>query len=51
MRMADAPLKKITINIYEDDYQFLIERYGQGYQELVRRFIQEKCKEVRQDDR
>lgn len=49
MRLADAPLHKITINIYEDDYQFLIERYGGGYQELVRKFIQEKCKEIKDE--
>lgn len=49
MRMADAPLHKITVHIYEEDYQFLIERYG-SYQELVRKFIQEKCKEIRNQD-
>lgn len=48
MREADQPLKKITIHIFEEDYQFLIERYGQ-YQELVRKFIQEKCKELRNE--
>ena len=49
MRQAEAPLKKITINIFHSDYVFLSERYGQGYQELVRKFIQEKCKELKED--
>jgi hypothetical protein len=46
---ADQPLKKITINIFESDYQFLIERYGSGYQLLVRKFIQEKCREMKDE--
>lgn len=50
MRIAEQPLKKITINIFDADYQFLIEHYGQGYQELVRRFIQEKLEEIRSED-
>lgn len=45
-KIPEAPLKKITILIFEDDYQFLIERYG-SYQELLRKFIQEKCKELK----
>ena len=49
MRIAEAPLKKITLNIFEDDYTFLIERYGQGYQKLVRKFIQEKCREMKDE--
>ena len=48
-RHADAPLRKITTRIYEEDYQFIIEHYGSGWQELVRKFIQEKCKELKRD--
>lgn len=49
MRQAERPLKKITTHIFEDDYEFLKNRYGQGYQELVRKFIQEKVKELRNE--
>lgn len=46
-RQAEAPLKKITINIFHSDYIYLTMRYGTGYQELVRKFIEEKVKELK----
>lgn len=46
-KYAEAPLHKITIRIFAADYRYLIERYGEGYQELVRKFIQEKCEELK----
>lgn len=48
-RYASEPLKKITININLADYLFVTERYGQGWSEVVRQFIKEKCKEVRDE--
>lgn len=48
-KIADQPLRKITIHIYEADYQFLVDRYG-AYQELLRLFIQQKCKELRGEE-
>lgn len=48
-KTADEPLKKITINLFHSDYLFLTQRYGVGYQELVRQFIREKCEELRNE--
>ncbi len=36
---ADDPLRKITFNIYEEDYQWLIKNYGQGWTERLRQHI------------
>jgi hypothetical protein len=38
-RYADAPLQKITINIYEEDYEWLKETFGQGWSEHVRDYL------------
>lgn len=48
-KTADEPLQKITINIYLADYVFITQRYGQGYQELVRQFIRDKVKELQNE--
>lgn len=47
MRQAEEELKKITINIFHSDYVFLSERYGGKYQEIVRQFIREKIRELK----
>ncbi len=36
---ADDPLRKITFNIYEADYQWLIANYGPGWTERLRQHI------------
>lgn len=42
MRLADEPLQKITINIYESDYFWFLKRYKHGgYQEKIREIIRE----------
>lgn len=46
-KYAEAPLQKITVRIFEADYKFLIEYYGSGYQEFIRKLVQEKCEELK----
>ncbi len=36
---ADDPLRKITFNSYEEDYQWLIKNYGPGWTERLRQHI------------
>ena len=36
---SDDPLRKITFNIYEEDYQWLIANYGPGWTERLRQHI------------
>lgn len=47
-RYAEAPLKKVTFNIFVDDYNYLISRYEQGYTEMLRAFIKLKVRELKQ---
>lgn len=50
MRQADAPLIKITTRFYKADIEFIQERYGAGYQELMRQWIKQKCDELRKEN-
>lgn len=43
VNQADAPLQKITINIYEKDYRFLKRKFGQGYSIAIRDMIKTGC--------
>lgn len=47
MRQADAPLTKVTLNLYTSDHNFLKRYYGQGYSEEIRRIIHTEVKEMR----
>lgn len=38
-RQADAPLEKVTLNLYKRDVAWFRERYGQGYTEIIRRAV------------
>lgn len=42
-RTADAPLTKITMNIYARDYDYLKRKLGQGYSEKIREWIHTQC--------
>lgn len=48
MRQADAPLKKITINIYASDYHYIMEHIGQDYSVRIRELIHNEVKQHRE---
>lgn len=48
MRQADGPLQKITMNIFKSDYEFLESYFGQGWQTLLRTWIQQKVRETKE---
>ena len=50
VRVAEEPLKKITLNVNLADYEFLKTRYGYGYSEMIRQFLKDKCKQLRETD-
>jgi hypothetical protein len=35
----DAPLRKVTLNLYESDYLALSDFYGYGWSEMVRTLV------------
>ena len=47
MRQADAPLTRITINLYAEDIAFLKDRYG-AYQEIIRLLINKEVKRLKE---
>lgn len=36
MRTVGAPLTKVTLNLYTDDYEYLKEKFPFGYSEVIR---------------
>ena len=45
---SDAPLRKVTLNLYEADCQWLEYTYGHGWSTMVRDTIQRECNHLRQ---
>lgn len=43
MRQADAPLQKITLNIYKEDYDYLLKMFPQNYTIELRNAIHRWC--------
>ena len=38
---ADAPLRKVTLNLYDSDCAAMEKRYGRGWSEKVRQLVHE----------
>lgn len=43
-RYAEAPIHKVTFNMYKSDYEALIETYGRGWTETLREIIHQHVK-------
>ena len=41
MQVSDRPLRKVTLNLYEEDVAWLQDVYGYGYSEKIRNAIRE----------
>jgi hypothetical protein len=39
VNQADEPLKKVTLNLFESDVEYLQRLYGQGYTSEIRSII------------
>lgn len=50
-RTADAPLQKITINIFTADYELFKDYYGQGWSDIMRRVVKEHADKIRKEMR
>jgi len=44
---SDKPLRKVTLNLYEEDVAQLIARYGNGWTTEIRNIINERCRFLR----
>lgn len=45
---ADRPLRKVTLNLYEEDCVALEQRYGHGWSTNVRGLVQNHAKMIRE---
>lgn len=50
MRQADAPLQKITINIYKEDYEYLKANFGQDYSVQLREWINTEVRQLKNQE-
>lgn len=51
MKIASEPLRKVTLNLFDQDVDWLKDRYGYGYTETVRGLIRKHVlEEKRKDD-
>ncbi len=39
---SDDPLRRVTLNLYEADVQWLIQTYGHGWTERIRQHIRQE---------
>lgn len=46
----DEPIRKISLNIYEADYQEMKRLYGWGWTEIVRDWIREHLRQRNRDE-
>jgi len=51
MRIVEAPLTKVTLNLYTADYEFLKQRFTFGYTEVIRDEIRAFVAAVKQEDK
>lgn len=45
-RIADEPLKKVTLNLYESDVEWFQKRHGFGYTEVMRTILRQHRNKV-----
>ncbi len=48
-RVADDVLRKVTLNLYEDDVRWFQVRYGQGYSEVIRQVVHAAVSKMKGD--
>lgn len=46
---ADEPLRKVTLNLYEEDCEVLNHTYGWGWSEVVRKLVRQHVMRMRND--
>ena len=51
VNLADEPLKKVTLNLYDADVTELAQRYGWGWSEQVRRLVRRYLVNLKQVER
>jgi len=48
MRMAGDKLRKVTLNLYDADVEWLQKYYGHGYSEAIRHYIHREVNHLKQ---
>ncbi len=44
---SDRPLRKVTLNLYDEDVTYLQHAFGWGYSDLVRQIIHKRVMELK----
>lgn len=47
MQISDRPLRKVTLNLYEADVEWLQAHYGYGYSEVIRKAVRDFVREIK----
>jgi len=45
-KVAGEPLRKVTLNLFESDVEWLKEVYGEGYSVEIRDIVRRRCTEI-----
>jgi len=51
MRIVEAPLTKVTLNLYTADYEYLKQRFTFGYTEIIRDEIKIFVASMKEEDK
>lgn len=47
---SDEPLRKVTLNLFEEDCKVMAQRYGRGWTERVRDLVRARANLIRETD-
>ena len=46
---SDKPLRRVNINLYEEDCKFMEKEHGRGWTQRVRQLLHQDCKKRQRD--
>lgn len=50
MQIANEPLRKVTLNLFDADMEWLQKRYGYGVSEVIRNQVRKYVKQIKDEE-